>query len=310
MSVDRQRLGRRASGWSVDARHQIFDSGTADAAGNFTSTDGDAPRSSRTARSSRHVHAHGPAGQHRRRLDDLQGRQLPRQAQGPQRQADRDDQVALLGLRARQEDLHPRPPQGQDLHARRSAGRRRLRDADKRLAPPARRARRRRSPTASTRSRWTTARSTPSRGRYNQYTATHHDLQDLRQVAAAAASSSSTPAAGSGRARRKPWASGQPSSARKRRCASVSTPSATATRPERARQPQDGGDEGRGLAVVGDLAQEGAVDLERLDRHLAQARQRGVARAEVVEGELEAQGVQRAQDGLATRSGPPSWRTP
>ena len=54
----------------------------------------------------------------------------------------------------------------------------------------------------------------------------------------------------------------------------------------------------------GHAAQEGAVDLEDVHRELAQARERGVLRAEVVEREQHAEVVQLLRAPRATRSEP------
>ena len=45
----------------------------------------------------------------------------------------------------------------------------------------------------------------------------------------------------------------------------------------------DGGDDGRGVGIGGDVVDEGLVDLERVDGEAFQVAQRGVAGAEVVE---------------------------
>ena len=78
--------------------------------------------------------------------------------------------------------------------------------------------------------------------------------------------------------------------------------------PERVRQRDDGAHDRARLRVLGDLAQERAVDLQGLDRQRAQARERRPAGAEVVDRQSQPErpqvGEQRADPlGLAQRGG-------
>ncbi len=54
----------------------------------------------------------------------------------------------------------------------------------------------------------------------------------------------------------------------------------------------DGAHQRRVVAVGGGVAHEGLVDLQRADRELLQRRQRGIAGAEVVDGQVQAHGRQ------------------
>ena len=240
----------------------------------------------------------GSAGLH----GDVQGRQLPGQARvDPSGKPTGKTAWRFSGFTPGQADLRPRQARRQGLHAARGQGRRvAVRHAEHAHPPPARRGRR-------TRSRYGTYKVFVDNRRQVQADGGlavlrhDHDLPASYALGATArrraASSSSTPSGGSGRASRKPWASGQPSSARKRALRLGLDALGDRGAAERARQVAGWrsryADASR---LSGHLAQEGAVDLERLHRHLAQARQRRVARAEVVERELQARGVQRAQD--------------
>ena len=92
-----------------------------------------------------------------------------------------------------------------------------------------------------------------------------------------------------------PWRSRSPATRRSRSSASwsavasSSTPSATRVMPERVRQLDGRAHDGGGPRVLGHRLHERAVELELVDRQLAQVGQRGVAGAEVVDGDPDAE---------------------
>ena len=80
--------------------------------------------------------------------------------------------------------------------------------------------------------------------------------------------------------------------------AAVSTPSATTSRPEVVGEVDDRAGDRRVLAVVREVGDEGAVDLDVLERKVAEEGEGGVAATEVVEGEFDAEPSELLEDGL------------
>ena len=91
-----------------------------------------------------------------------------------------------------------------------------------------------------------------------------------------------------------PWASGHSSAARNERWSGLD-PLGDRDHAQRVAERDHGAHDRARLRIVRDLAQERAVDLEHVDRHVAQARQRRPSRPEVVDGELEAEPAELAQ---------------
>ena len=113
---------------------------------------------------------------------------------------------------------------------------------------------------------------------------------------AAHRSRASSSAAGSGRDRWKPWAKSQPSAVRRRELAGRLHALGHDPHPERLGHADDRlHDRGVALAVLAEVGDERAVDLERVDRVAAQVGQRRVAGAEVVEHQPHAEPPQRLQ---------------
>ena len=113
-------------------------------------------------------------------------------------------------------------------------------------------------------------------------------------------------AAGTGSPNQRPWASRQPCAARNSACTRHLDALGDGVHPERVGEGDDCIDNRTGFRILGDLAQERAVDLERLHRQQPQPRQRRPAGAEVVDREAQAAVVELAQDradplGLAQR---------
>jgi hypothetical protein len=94
---------------------------------------------------------------------------------------------------------------------------------------------------------------------------------------------------------RKPWNSSQPSACRNWPLRLGLHAFGDDLHAQRARHLQDGAHDGGVAVVVGQAADEAAVDLELVDREALQVGQAGIAGAEVVDGQPHAQARQRLQ---------------
>ena len=98
---------------------------------------------------------------------------------------------------------------------------------------------------------------------------------------------------GIGLPNRKPWKDGQPWRSRKRRCASVSTPSAMTREAEALGQRDDRVRDRGVVGAAGQVAHERAVDLDLVERQPRQIGERRIAGAEIVDREADAERLER-----------------
>lgn len=108
---------------------------------------------------------------------------------------------------------------------------------------------------------------------------------------------------------RYPWMSSHPAAARRTRCNSVSTPSAM-TSSRSAREAHDGIDDRVCARIRAETGNERAVDLDLVDGITLQVAQAGIAGAEVVEGDAEADRLQirQCRQGRAVIAGQKAFR--
>ena len=103
--------------------------------------------------------------------------------------------------------------------------------------------------------------------------------------------------AGHGLANRNPWARVHPSAIRVAAATSVSTPSATICRPNEPARPMIERTMARSWALIAQVADEPAVDLEYVDRQGFELGERAVAGAEIVDGDVDADVLEPAEGG-------------
>ena len=96
-------------------------------------------------------------------------------------------------------------------------------------------------------------------------------------------------------ANRKPWPATQPRSSRVATWLSFSMPSATVSRPSVVAEHHDGAGQFGSAVLLGQPADERAIDLQDVDREPVQVRERRIAHAEVVDREAHAERLQFAE---------------